>query len=112
MENEITKRTYKPSKTIKNKFSEVQMWDVGYRYGKAIKLALEEANKYAKTIDFKDGEKEHKKRKSPRPHVRCAHYRRVRIGKGRTEISIIWIPPIIVCGDKEIIVTIHNTTID
>lgn len=113
IENPITKKTYKPNKTIKNKFSEIQMWDVGVRYGKAIRLALEESKKYNNSIEYlKNESKEHKQRKSPRPHVRRAHWRRARTGKGRTEVTLIWIPPIIVCGDKEIAVTIHNTTID
>lgn len=113
MENPITKKTYKPSKCNKNKFSEIQMWDVGARYGQAIKLALEKADKYAENIiNLENESKNNKQRKSPRPHVRRAHYRRARTGKGRTEVTLIWIPPVIVCGDKEIPVTIHDTTVN
>lgn len=39
-ENEVTRKTYKPSKIIKNKFSEIQKWDVGVRYGSEIRTVL------------------------------------------------------------------------
>ena len=44
-ESPVTKYTYKPSTTIKNKFSEVMMMDVGVRYGAAIRVAKEQAMK-------------------------------------------------------------------
>ena len=81
------------------------MWDVGVRYGKAIHTA-----KQAVLKDFETASKDaeiHKRRKPPRPHVRCAHWQRYHVGKGRTEIRVNWVPPVIVCGTTSIPVTIH-----
>ena len=36
-ESEITKRTYRPGKTIKNKFSEVKIYECGYVYGSIVR---------------------------------------------------------------------------
>lgn len=110
-ENSITKNTYKPSTTIKNKFSEVRMWDVGVRYGKAIRFAKEEMNK-AIEDDAKEcvliNKKTGKPRKPVRPHIRSAHWQRYHVGEGRQQIKINWIPPVYVCGTREIAVTIHK----
>jgi hypothetical protein len=106
-ESPITKSTYRPSTTIKNKFSEVRMWDVGVRYGKAIKIAKEQVIKEAKkeSLSERAGQKV---RKPVRPHIRSAHWQRYHVGKGRQEIKVNWIPPVYVCGAKEIAVTIHK----
>lgn len=106
-ESPITKSTYRPSTTIKNKFSEVRMWDVGVRYGKAIKIAKEQVVKEAKeeSLSERAGQKV---RKPVRPHIRSAHWQRYHVGKGRQEIKVNWIPPVYVCGAKEIAVTIHK----
>ena len=105
-ENPITKKTYKKhSKSeIKDTFSEVKMYDVGIRYGKAIKVAKQE---YKKQI--KRNYNITKERKPVRPHVRRAHWQRYHIGKGRTDIKTKWIAPVYVCGNgKEIPVTIRE----
>ena len=106
-ESPITKSTYRPSTTIKNKFSEVRRWDVGVRYGKAIKIAKEQVIKEAKeeSLSERAGQKV---RKPVRPHIRSAHWQRYHVGKGRQEIKVNWIPPVYVCGAKEIAVTIHK----
>ena len=106
-ENQTTKRTYKPSATVKNKFSGVRMWDVGVRYGKAIRTARDE---YRKRIRGENtGNETQKNRKPTRPHVRRAHWHKFRIGKGRTELTTHWIAPVFVCGNgQEIPVTIHE----
>ena len=107
VENDNTKRTYKPSTTIKNKYSEIRMWDVGIRYGKAIHAAKQ---KYKKYIREHGGRGEDlKDRKPVRPHVRRAHWHRYHVGKGRQEIKTIWLAPTYVCGNgKEIPVTIRE----
>lgn len=107
-ENEITRRTYRQSARIKNKFSEIQMWDVGVRYGKAISLAKREAEKAERESEDSNAKPSISTRKSPRPHVRCAHWQRYHVGEGRKEIRTNWIPPVIVCGNSEIPVTIHK----
>lgn len=105
-ENSETKQTYRPSNVIKNKFSEIQMWDVGVRYGRAIRFAKREAEK-----TNREHTKTSEQRKPVRPHVRCAHWQRFHVGKGRTEVRIKWIPPVFVCGSREIPVTIHEVSL-
>ena len=113
-ENPVTAKTYRPYTTVKNKFSEVQMWDVGVRYGKAIRIAREDAKRISAAnteASHESGTKEEtekEKRKSPIPHVRCAHWRRYHVGEGRKAIEIKWIPPTFVCAGKEVPVTIHE----
>ena len=111
-ENPVTKKTYKKTTTVKNKFSEIRMWDVGIRYGKAITNAKKEIQKIADSEqeieqEAEDMPKTHKSRKPVRPHVRRAHWQRYKVGKGRTETRINWIPPTFVCGKKQIPVTIY-----
>ena len=106
-ENELTKKTYRPSSTVRNKFSEIRMWDVGVRYGKAVRLARMAAEKRSAS---QRENVPHATRKPVRPHVRCAHWQRYHVGKGRKEIRTNWIPPVFVCGGKEIPVTIHDVT--
>lgn len=114
-ESSLTKQTYKPRKPgapVKNKFSELRMWDVGVRYGKAIKLAKEELVRRAEEpgtdtdTDIKSDGKG--ARKSPRPHLRCAHWQRFHCGEGRTQVRTRWVGPVLVCGGKELPVTIHK----
>ena len=108
-ESSVTKATYKPSPIIKNKFSEVRMWDVGVRYGKAIRFAKEQVEKETKLCD-NETNSEKKARKPMRPHIRSAHWQRYHVGEGRKDIKIVWIPPVYVCGGKEIAVTIHKVS--
>jgi hypothetical protein len=110
-ENENTKRTYKKSNSVKNKFSEIRMWDVGVRYGKAIKVAKQEFKKHVERekSDNESKLREYKERKPTRPHIRRAHWHKYLVGKGRQETKIMWLAPIYVCGDgKEIPVTIRE----
>lgn len=98
LENPITKNTYRPSKTVKNKFSEIQKWDVGIRFGKTIQTKINEyqnenSNQNSKTGFHNDTTKS---RKSPMPHFRCAHWQRYWVGKGRKECEVRWIEPVFV----------------
>jgi hypothetical protein len=110
-ENPHTKQSYKPSNIIKNKFSEVRMWDVGIRYGKAIHVAKQEYERRVRELKDKensDEQREVKERKPTRPHIRRAHWHRYRIGQGRKQMKTVWVAPIYVCGGKEIPVTIRE----
>lgn len=111
-ESPITKSTYRPSVVIKNKFSEVRMWDVGVRYGKAIKFAKKQVNEAIKddAAECVEANKIGKTRKPMRPHIRSAHWQRYHVGEGRKQIKINWIPPTYVCGGREIAVTIHKVS--
>ncbi|MCR5201837.1 MAG: hypothetical protein K6D02_01910 [Lachnospiraceae bacterium] len=124
-ESKVTKQTYKPikNKVVKNKFSEVQMFDVGVYYGKAIRMAKEEMKKEVeaerkaskeqiidkeiidKEVTNEETTNEEKVRKAgkpKRPHIRMAHWHRYRTGVGRTDVITRWIPPTFVCGNKKI----------
>lgn len=109
-ESPITKGTYKPSPVIKNKFSEVRMWDVGIRYGKAIRFAKKQVKEELAKAEQENKERNTsgKRRKPVRPHIRSAHWQRYHVGEGRKQIKVNWIPPIYVCGTKEIPVTIRK----
>lgn len=108
-ENATTKSTYRPHKEgskIKNKFSEVRMWDVGVQYGKAIRVAKRE---YKKHIERENDSVESKDRKPVRPHIRRAHWHKYHVGEGRKQTKTLWLAPIYVCGNgKEIPVTIRE----
>lgn len=107
-ENEVTKRTYKPRpphSAIRNKFSEVQIFDVGIRYSKAISAAKKKLSGIQRNSGMPLPQMI-ENRKPPRPHVRCAHWQRYHVGAGRKEIRINWIPPTFVCGKQSIDVTI------
>lgn len=105
-ENAVTKRTYKPSKTIKNKFSEVQMYDCGYVYGSTVRMSKKE-----KKEDKEDSSEENNPKtrvsKSVRPHTRKAHWHHYWVGKGRKKLILKWIAPTTV-GYGEKIATIHK----
>lgn len=104
-ESPITKSTYRPPKqgaTIKNKFSEIQMHDVGVRFGKSFR---EQKRKYkCETFLTKHLES---KRKSPIPHFRCAHWQGYWVGKGRTDHVVRWIEPVFINGEVNDVV-IHK----
>ncbi len=99
-EDPVTKKTYKAPKNgvIKDKFSEVRQWDIGVRYGKAFRQKTEDAGIKTEDLEFlseKDSNKQ--SRKSPRPHIRCAHWHRYRYGKNHSLLSEpVWMEPIFV----------------
>lgn len=101
----------KPKPT--NSFKEVQIHEVGVKYGKTIKKFLQEEkkknHKKENEIEIKII-KEGNKRKSPRIHYRSAHWQRYRTGKGRVNTVTKWIEPVFVgAGNKKNIdVVIHK----
>ena len=104
-ESPITKSTYRPPKsnaTIKNKFSEIQMYDIGVRFGTSFRQQKRKYN--CNTILTKHQEN---KRKSPIPHFRAAHWQGYWIGKGRTQLVHKWKEPTFVNGEPKDVV-IHN----
>lgn len=107
----VTKNTYRPGRTVKNKFSEVQSHEVGIRYGKSIRkykqavnqMKVNEGNESKTDISVAE-------RKPMSPHWRCAHWHHYWTGKGRTEYEVRWIEPVFVgMGDStESDVVIHR----
>ena len=84
MENEIQKKIYHPSSSIKNKMREIRKWDVGFRYADSIK------KQYIQEGDGK--ETRHGKSSSKRPHVRKAHWHRYWIGHGEDKhLELRWV---------------------
>lgn len=85
----------------KLRYSDIEFWDVGVRYGAAIRTATRAKEE---THAVRTGSRE---RKAPRPHIRCAHWQRYHVGEGRKETKVNWILPTFV-GNKEVPVTIQE----
>lgn len=101
-ESEVTKRTYRPSKTIKNKFSEVRKYECGFVYGKSVRLHKEmKANSVPNRGNGKVGVPK-------RPHTRRAHWHHYRVGPGKKEVILKWVAPMYIRKDEECIATKHR----
>lgn len=111
-ENEEMKKVYrKPSvvSKVRNKISEVQMWDVGVTYGRSVQEMWVNNKTVSNNVSNETDEETVKKpHKSPVPHFRCAHWSRYWVGKGRTKMILKWIQPTFVNGKMAKNVTIHN----
>lgn len=99
-ESELTKRTYKEPSQIhrrpKDKFSEVQIWDVGVRYGDAFRKWKSEEPRY-RSVSTGTGRK-------LRPHSRRAHYNYYWYGKRNSEDRVlrrVWIDELFINVDKD-----------
>ncbi len=104
IENQDTKRIYKPAASLKNNYREIRKWDVGCRYGETIR-----SHKYKKIQQ--DSVDDRGTQSTKRPHIRKAHWKTYHIGKGRTETIVKWIAAGFVNGDSDdIIVNIHAVT--
>ena len=96
----VYKDENKDDKKAELKIKDTQVAEVGYRYGKAIRLAKkEEKNKTIHESNACDNNeiKEIKRRGHVRPYMRCAHWHSYWTGKkdGSEERKIIvkWLPP-------------------
>ena len=83
LESEEQKQYYRPSRKIKA--SAVRKWDVGIRYANEVR----HRNAAAEV-----SENHHGTGRSPRPHIRKAHWHIYRIGPGRKETKVLWLAPI------------------
>lgn len=95
-ESPVTKFTYRPRKPdapIKNKFSEVQIMEVGIRYGSDFRKKIKNLEKEQKKHEATGTKRQVK------PHFRCAHWHYHRVGKGRTELKLMWHEPTFVTGN-------------
>lgn len=92
-ENEVHQKLYRPSSKLK--YSSIRKWDVGVRYAKEKKTRQNTSvNETSEKTISKTG------RKSPRIHMRKAHWQTYRVGPGRRERKLLWIPPVTVGGGK------------
>ncbi len=103
--SEDSKRLYKkpsPKDVPKNSFSEVMQYEVGVRYGKAIRTYLSEQKRKEKRERRTEKSERNMpaQRKSPRPHFRFAHWCPYHVGKGRTDTVYKWLEPQLVGADK------------
>lgn len=100
-ESPITKNTYHPTSTVKNKFSEVRKWEIsspvneycGYRYGQMVNLS-EQTPKESKRNSISV----HSQEKKRSAHMRRAHWHHYWTGpkSGDRKLELRWIPPIMV----------------
>lgn len=82
-ENENTKRTYrkpKPDTAPKNKFSEIQQWDVGVRFGASYRKWKKSQEEPSSNEPKSSGE-----RSKQRPHSRRAHWSHYWYGTGENK---------------------------
>lgn len=108
-DSSITKGTYKKSKTVRNKFSEVRIQDVGRGFG--VRYRNYNKTLSAKSVKGSKGSKggsSHHCHKFPAPHFRSGHWHRYWVGKGRTELDVKWIEPTFVGGSIATDVVVHN----
>lgn len=88
--------------------AELNLQDVGIRYGAAIRKVKKQTRETGTTIIQNVSGKA---RKPMVGHMRSAHWHRYWVGKGRTECIVKWIPPTFVSGTgKELPITIHKVT--
>lgn len=74
-------------------------WDVGVRIGAALKLALGTVPKPVPSecegpCEGPASEEGRQMRRSPRPHIRRAHWHTFRVGARKEELRLKWLPPI------------------
>ena len=85
VESELTKRTYKKRVGLpKNKFSEIQSWDVGVRFGTAFRKWSKAQNNDIKTAIFSSPSESFEAittKRVVRPHIRRAHWQHYWYGK-------------------------------
>lgn len=117
-ESDFSKQHHKQlsaSSRVKNKPTEIKHMEVGYKVGSTIRLNIKNQEEALKTKIEKEGWTLAYKRKSPTPHMRCAHYQTYHTGPGRIYTEVKWIEPTLVgfcVGEKEFLVpdnlTVHN----
>ena len=108
-ESQTTKATYRPQKTVKNKFSEVRKWECGYRYGAAVRQHTTERQARADGAVMSRA-MEKTPRKAMVAHMRRAHWHHYWTGKRGGERTLIlhWIPPTFVHGQESGVAVIHK----
>jgi hypothetical protein len=101
-ESQTTKKTYRPSPTVKNKFSEVRKWECGYRFGSEVrKKKLEiKKNEDSAPVNEKKSQLDVGKPRKFTPHTRRAHWHHYWTGPrgGKRTLILHWIPPLFI-GD-------------
>lgn len=108
-ENPVQKTIYKKSDKIKDNYSELRRWDVGFRYGQAIRKSKAK-QKAADTVqDNREGSHSRK-----RTHVRRGHYHHYWTGSekaGNRKLVLKWTSPVVINAEYENTVTIHKVSV-
>lgn len=109
-ESEVTKSTYRPGKTVKNKFSEVRQWECGYRYGSSVRTRKEKPE--AGKIEHTERSTQGTKRKVMAAHTRRAHWHHYWTGPrdGKRVLILHWIAPTFVSGQAENAAVVHRVS--
>ncbi len=100
-ENPAQKRIYRrPQKRseIKNRFSEIRKWNVGFRYGDKLRKAK-------KRYEYSDEQQSAEPGTKKRPHSRRAHYHHFWTGSkydpSQRKLVLKWLAPMLIHGDQE-----------
>lgn len=88
-----SEQTYREPKIIKNKYSELRKYEVGYNYGKALRTYKEKMNTNVRHNNLNNS---HTSGYIMKPHIRTAHWHTYWVGKGRTEKRLNWLSDIFV----------------
>lgn len=108
-ENSDTKKTYKTINTerIKDKFSEIRKWDVGYKVAKMLQNQCSDKSSSSNSSSSNLSSRK-------RPHTRRAHFHHYWVGKkGEQKLEVRWVHAAFINADKDndnIIVTINKTS--
>ena len=94
VQNPAQAKVYKPAthrpSAIRDKFSEIRKWDVGYRIGRTIRAKSESEKNNARNHNGALGS-----HTSKRPHIRRGHWHNYWTGprQGERKLVLHWIPP-------------------
>ena len=105
-ENYVQKQTYKKPQNNKpkDKFTELRKWDVGYRYGAAVRKLF--FQKGSTSVSGPHTGSHSRKR----THVRRGHWHHFWRGKrdGERTLALKWVSPVVVNAEYENVTTIHR----
>lgn len=119
-ENPVQKKVYKPhtqaKRPIKDKYSEVRKWDVGYRVGTVIRMKQDEKTNEEADETSEASELPEKlagrsgSHTSKRPHMRRGHWHNYWIGPraGERKLVLRWIPPMFIGVRGDTPVVLHD----
>ena len=110
-ENPVQKKLYRPTNKVRDKYTEIQKWDVGVRYGTKIrKMESDKKENSGTEASYIVSQLPGKARRSPRPHSRCAHWHHYWTGPGRKKLELRWIEPSFVGDNKKIDTVKHKVS--
>lgn len=96
----------KTSKTVRDKYSEIKKWDVGFRIGGAFRQYRQQRPTDKTDVDDHEALNNPKTHASPRPHMRRAHWHHFWTGKlsepAKRKLVLKWLCPIAVGLQDEV----------